>query len=250
MYSKKIGLLVVVILIHFVLNAQDNTAIFPTDSVSIKDSSQKAISAENTKLPKQKYAGPYQWRLGIDIARIGFNIADPNRQTYELQLDYKDSDKRYWVLETGYGSGKVDFDYLAYKTQAGFIKIGLDNSMFKPMSKRDFDIVFFGVRYGMALGNRQEATYSFDSPFGGTFVGTADPESFFIHWGEVNIGMKLEVWKRVYLGWTGRAKFLFNAGTFKEIKPTHIAGYGSADKSTSFDINLYLSYALIRYNRK
>lgn len=207
-------------------------------------------SVDSTSVKKKKYGGYYQWRVGTDLARIGFNFINPGKMGYDFQVDFKDRDKIYWTAEAGYGRGKIDYEQLKYTTHTTYLKVGLDNAMLKPGGEKDFDIVFLGVRYAAAYGNRSDATYSFDSPFGGVYEGVQEGQNFFVHWGEITLGMKLEVWKRVFMGWTARGKFLFNPGVFKEISPNYIAGYGSADNATSFDINLYLSYALIRYQKQ
>lgn len=222
-----------------------------------QDTVQTSVPAEDTlarvdtvpEVPAQKFDGIYQWRVGIDLMRIGFNFSNPQRQGFDLQADYRDRNVHYWAAEAGFGKGKIDYGHLSYNATNAYLRIGVDQAMLKPERRTDFDIVFIGARYGAAFGQRSEATYTFDSPFGGEYTGTQPAQSYFVHWGEVLFGMKLEVWKRCFMGWTVRGKFLFNGGIFKEITPDYIAGYGSADKPTTFDVNLYLSYALFRYSR-
>lgn len=222
--------------------AQDTTMVSGLQSDSLR-----VGSSDGSK--KNKYTGYHQWRIGTDLMRLGLNFANPQRQGLEVQLDYKNRELRYWVMEVGAGRGKIDYDHLSYTSANGYLKLGVDQSLIKPERSTDFDIVFVGVRYGGSYGRRNEATYRFESPFGGMYEGVQPGQNYFVHWGELVFGMRLEVWKRCFLGWTARGKFLFNGGVFKEITPDYIAGYGSGDNPTSFDINLYLSYAFLRYRR-
>ncbi len=222
---------------------QDSTLI-QTDSFPSKDST----SVQTKK--KKRYEGIHQWRIGTDLARLGMNLFDNQKMGLEIQTDFKRTDKQYWTAELGWGRENIDYTKIKYHTNTAYLKLGLDQSLLSSMGRKDFDIVFMGFRYALGFGNRSEASFSFDSPFGGSYSGVAPGQSFFVHWGEVTLGMKLEIWKRIFLGWTVRGKFLFNPGVFKDIKPNYIAGYGSGDKATNFDANLYLSYALIRYQKK
>lgn len=188
----------------------------------------------------------HQLRLGIDMSRFLANALQADKQSYEVALDYHFRTKVYLVAEAGAGWGKVDFDYLKYNSNTVFARLGIEQSLLDLQSEKDFDMAFVGLRYGAGFGQRTEASYIVGSPFGGSANGTIPAQSFFVHWGELVAGLKLEVLPRTFLGWTLRAKFLLNSGTFKELAPSYIAGYGPGDKSTNFDINFYLSYALFR----
>lgn len=241
--TKIFLLLACLICIHQRVYAQDVAQqMTPTSDTTVLHDSVAAVATS-------KFEGIYQWRVGIDLMRIGFNFSNPQRQGYEVQIDFRDRNVRYWAAEMGLGKGTIDYNHLAYTTTNGYLRLGVDQAMLKPERRTDFDIVFIGARYGAAFGQRSEATYTFESPFGGEYTGTQPSQAYFVHWGEVLFGMKLEVWKRCFLGWTVRGKFLFNGGVFKEITPDYIAGFGSGDKPTTFDVNLYLSYALFRYSR-
>ena len=56
--------------------------------------------------------------------------------------------------------------------------------------------------------------------------------------------MKIELINGFFAGWTVRAKFLINPKAMGDLKPYLIAGYGAGEKSTAFDYNFYLSYAV------
>lgn len=215
-------------------NAQDSTSVI------------QPTTTDTTSSTPKKNMGTQQILVALDISKIAFNIAKPHIQNYEVQVNYNPGNKNNYVAEFGWGSGKVDYTFLNYTTQAGFLRIGLDRSLLGTQHSKDFDMAFMGFRYGAAYGSISDAWYQVSSPFGGSYPGTYDATNYFVHWGEITVGMRLEIWKKIFLGWNGRAKFLFNAGTFQQIAPNNVAGYGAADKTTIFDFNLYLSYAIFR----
>lgn len=242
-FFKILTILTSLLWVHSVSSAQINgqssdTLVQQTDSTLVNDSLKS--------LNKKKYQGIQFLRIGADIKSIVMPVIFSGKSFVEIAADYKYKDKLYWAGELGWGNGTYDYPHLNYSTKTTYLRLGLDNSILNPKYERDFDIAFVGFRYGMGLGKRSVATYAFDSPFGGEFSNEVDAESFFVHWGEIVAGMKLEIIKNVFVGWTGRAKFLFNNSAFETIKPHFVAGYGNADKSTSFDIGLYVQYKLFQ----
>lgn len=204
-------------------------------------------TAATKKLPKLPYV--HQFRLGFDLGRVAFNFMYPSRQGYEIQADYAMRGKLYAAAEGGFGRGRIDYDNLKYTTSSYFVRIGIDQSVLDRLGAYDFDMAFIGVRYGIGMGQLSEATYLVPSLFGPPAEGSVPGKNYTVHWGEIVGGIKVEVGKGIFVGWNFRGRFMFNAGTFKELAPNYIAGYGKGDKSTVFDFNLYLSYA-IRWNKQ
>jgi hypothetical protein len=146
--------------------------------------------------------------------------------------------------EAGFGKGTIDYSYLNYNTNSFFIKGGVQKVMVERIGPNDFDGVFVGANYGFAAGKRTEASYTVTSPFGTEKSGTVPAQNFTAHWGELVAGIRVEFLPHIFVGWNLRGKFLLNAGSFKELSPNFIAGYGKGDKSTVFDFNFYLCYAI------
>ena len=48
-------------------------------------------------------------------------------------------------------------------------------------------------------------------------------------------GVRVEIIKQVFVGWSIRGKFLLNAKKFTELPPYYIAGYGRGEKKSIFD---------------
>ncbi len=203
-------------------------------------------SADSVAPAPAQASFPYvhQLRIGFDISRIAFNLMYPSRIAYEIQADYALKGKSYLALETGLGRGKVDYENLKYNSNGYFLRLGIDQSLLDRLHINDFDMAFIGVRYGMGIGSRNEAHYFVPSPFGKGSSGTVPGQNFMVHWGELTAGIRVEVWQGLFAGWNLRAKFLLNSGVFKELAPNYIPGYGKGDKSTVFDFNFYISYAL------
>lgn len=185
-----------------------------------------------------------QLRLGVDVSRLVANALLETRTGYELQADYHLRKDLYAVLEGGWGSANYDFPDLSYKSTNIFARIGVDKGMLPRLTPGDWDMAFIGLRYGVGVIDRGEATFTTTDPIWGSTSGTVPSKAFTAHWGEVTGGVRVELYKGIFAGWNVRAKFMMNANAFKELPPSYIAGYGRGDRSTMFDFNFYLSYAL------
>lgn len=235
---------------------QSDAATGQTDTLTTRKTGEEKDSSESldmntgqtdTSRQAKSKKPPYrhQIRLGVDLARVGFNFMFPSRVGVEFQADYAlRKNDVYLAAEAGYGQGNIDYSFLKYTTQSTFVRLGIEKSFLDKVGDEDFDIGFLGFRYGIASGSYSDAEFSVTSPFGGRSEGEEPGRNFVVHWGEIVGGIKVEVWRGIFLGWTVRGKFLFNPKQFPSIAPNYIAGYGKGDRTSVFDFSFYLSYAL------
>lgn len=190
-----------------------------------------------------------QLRLNIDVAKILANQLQSERTTYAVEIDYYWKKDVYFVAEGGFGKANLTYADLAYESSNVFFKAGLNKSLLPRMTSRDWDMAFIGLRYGVGFIDRGDAFYSITDSVWGTTTGIVPGASLTAHWLELTGGVRVELFKQFFVGWNARGKFLLNGSSFKELPPYNIAGYGRGEKSTIFDFNVYLGYA-IRWDRK
>lgn len=217
--------------------AANNQALQANQTKPNLDSAKSLILADTFYIQQVKF--------GIDVLRLGQNFIQTQSNAFQFNVDYYLKNNTYIVAEGGFGKGTIDYEHLKYTTNSYNIKLGIDKSMIDKIGFSDLDYLFFGFRYGLAVGNISDGEYSISSILGTPTSGTIPSRNFSAHWGEMNAGIRVEMIKNWYLGWNFRAKFLLNGGIFKEgIKPVYIAGYGAADKATVFDFGIFLQYAI------
>jgi hypothetical protein len=202
---------------------------------------QSDSTAKKSK-PKEEYG--HQLRFSIDISRPVLNLAQDTRSSYEAAVDYYLHQEIYLVAEGGFGSSNYDYPDLSYKTTNSFFRFGVDRTIITRLGNSDWDAAFFGARYAFAPISRQEASYTIVDSVWGNNSGTIPAKTFSAHWIEITAGVRVELLKCLFAGWNVRGKFLLNQQSFRELPPQFIAGFGRGDKTTVFDFNFYLSYAL------
>jgi hypothetical protein len=201
--------------------------------------------------PAKKRIQPttHQLCLGLDILKPLLNTYTSSKSTYEFQATYYLKNEFYAVGEGGWGGSKVDYPDLKYTSTNSFIRLGFDKSMLVRNAPNDWDLMLMGMRLAYSNINRSTANYSvIDSVWGNT-SGTSAAKIFPALWVELTLGMRVELLKGLMAGWNIRGKFMLNGRTFKDLAPLNIAGYGKGDKNSSFDFDVYISYA-IRWQKK
>lgn len=200
-------------------------------------------SEEDTAGIKKMNSG-HQLRFSFDASKILLNNLIDNRRAYEVALDYYLNGEVYAVGEMGTGTSNINYPDLKYQTNNTFLRFGLDKSMFVRKKPQDWGLGFFGFRYGLGMIRRNDAFYSTNDGLGGITTGIISADNFMAHWFELSGGMKVELFKGLFAGWTVRAKFLLNQRALGDLKPAYIAGYGPGEKATAFDYNFYIAYAI------
>jgi len=185
-----------------------------------------------------------QLRFGVDISRPVLNAISSVKHGYEFTIDYNLPKDIYLVAEAGFGGSDIDYDDLKYTSTNSFFKIGVDKSMLQRLFPGDWDFLFVGVRYGIGFIQRSEATFVTTDPIWGSTSGNIPSKSFTGHWAELTAGLRVELLKGFFAGYTVRGKFLLNQTPFRELPPAFVAGYGKGERTTAFDFNFYLQYAL------
>lgn len=199
--------------------------------------------------PRKKYDGGHQLALGIDILYPVLNTQVENKYTYEGEAFYYLKNEYYAVAEGGWGGSKVIYPDLKYNTTNYFARIGFNKSILYRESEHDWDMMFAGFRAAFANVNRTAGEYVVTDSLWGSLSGISPSKSFAVVWAEINLGMRVELVRGLLAGWNIRGKFMMNGKSFRDLQPLHIAGYGRGDKSSAFDLNVYLDYA-IRWNKK
>jgi hypothetical protein len=162
--------------------------------------------------------------------------------------DYYLKNEYYAVLEGGAGGSEVNYTDLKYTTSNYFVRAGFNKNILTRESNNDWDMMFAGLRAGWANVSRSEASFVVVDSLWGIKEGQSPAKSFQAFWLELNLGMRVELYRGILAGWNVRSKFIMNGKSFNDLQPLYIAGFGRGDKNAVFDFNLYLCYA-VRWNR-
>lgn len=134
------------------------------------------------------------------------------------------------VVELGFAHSSLTNSKDGYFTTSGlFEKIGMDFRLIKPNPKATIinNFVLGGLRLGMSHFNYSLTNMEVeDGYWGGSEIIDENSLSSTKIWFEIVAGMRVSIYKNIYMGWNVRNKRLLNNSKEGEVASWYIPGYG------------------------
>lgn len=184
--------------------------------------------------------------IGIDLYGLGSKIFGGSTTSTEISVEVNLKNRFVPAAEIGYGTTDTTDDgtNIHYKASAPFFRIGMNYNFFfkKPYLP---GYLYGGVRYGFTSFSydvdapSMENTYwpYPDVPFEYNGVKTN------VSWAELLAGIKVNVYKNFYMGWSLRYRIRMNMKKAENTEPWYIPGFGK-NNSTNLGVTYSLIYKL------
>ena len=184
--------------------------------------------------------------VGVDISGLASKAFGSDAFSSEISIHANLKNRFFPVVEIGYGKTDTTGEEtnIHYQTSAPFFRMGMDYNVFykKPHLPGYFTV---GLRYGFS-----SFTYDMQSPdlvdpnWGHTSIPvTYNDVKSNAGWLELVLGMKTQVYKDFYMGFTVRYRARQSMKKHENTEPYYIPGYGRG-KTSNFGITYSLSYRL------
>ncbi|RKD91533.1 DUF6048 family protein [Mangrovibacterium diazotrophicum] len=205
-----------------------------------------AQEKEKKKMPKRtdNYIHMPGIRIGFDLTRPYQNLwTKGDRYGSEFSGDIELKPNLYGAVEIGWEKFKMNHAYVDYESAGSYTRIGIDYNLLTTESADERDIFYVGLRYGFGAASQTVNSYSFDDYWGDT-SGSFPKQNFTSHWMEVVLGLKGEILKNFYMGWSVRAKFMLAQKDF-DIPPIYFtSGFGKSEGGVTLDFTYSVYYTL------
>lgn len=185
-------------------------------------------------------------KFGVNVGRFADFQFKPERISYEASFDFNLSHKYYGVIEAGYSEINLEKDNYNYLSEGTFYKVGMDYNMLK---KYPSDFFGVGVRLGRADFKHSAQNVLIEPDHWPSYTTSIDSKSYNTYWFEVSLGLKGELLKNVYFGWSALVKIAVSGREDADFQPYDIPGFGKGAKSINLGANYYIYYQ-IPFNRK
>ena len=172
-------------------------------------------------------------RVGTDLIAIVRSTYDKTFAGWELNADV-DFYRYYFAVDYGYWGRTYASDTANYANDGTYFRIGADVNFLK--NDPDRNMFFFGVRYGVGTFNETLSVVAFD-PTWGPLDGTFNNTKAHATWMELTTGLRVKIWKMIWLGYTVRLKFGLNTSNTPEMLPHDVPGYGRAEEDSYWGFN-------------
>ncbi|MDD3321844.1 MAG: DUF6048 family protein [Paludibacter sp.] len=160
-----------------------------------------------------------------------------------LQFDLRH--KFYPIVEIGFaGANKITSDDIEFKTSGVFGRVGIDLNLLKQKenSKPLNNMFLGGIRIGFTNFSYDVSNVTISNEYWGPDeILNYNNQSATKVWYEIVAGVKVEVIKNIYMGWTVRNKHLLNQDVVGEISPWYIPGFG-INSSSAWGFNYTIGY--------
>jgi len=172
---------------------------------------------------------------GDAASAISSAISTKGNYSYEagIQVDLKH--KYFPVLEVGYAKiNETSSSNISYQTQGLFERLGIEFNLISPKkdSKRTTNLFLVGVRVGMSNFNYNiNNAIIADNYWGGSETVNYSDILVTKLWYEISAGVRVEIIKNIFMGWSVCSKSLINQDATGNPTPASIPGFGNTSGS-------------------
>jgi hypothetical protein len=189
--------------------------------------------------------------VGTDLVAIGYTFAGRDQFRFEFNSD-ADVHKYFVAFDYGFANiGRSDSTF-HYRNNGHYIRFGADINL---LPQDEFgNVIFIGLRYGRSIFSDNltfnGVTNVFYGPINSTDInGDLRNNSVQMGWGEVVMGVKIQLVKQLYLGFTSRFKVGSSINGLENLIPFEVPGYGTYARKNVFGFN-YLIYYRFKFRDK
>lgn len=205
----------------------------------------------DTIVPTKKQR--YGLRTGLDLFKLTKSLTDDNYQGLEIVGDYRITKKVYFAAELGNENKTTDEPQLNFTTKGSYLKVGFDFNAYENWLNMENQI-YIGFRYGTSLFSQNLNHYSIYNDTGG-FLGehaqvniNKEYSGLSAHWAEMVGGIKAEVFKNLFVGFSFRINYLVAQSKPNGFDNLYIPGFHRTyDGNWGVGFNYSISYFIPLY---
>ena len=196
--------------------------------------------AEGDTLKTKSIQKPTGVRIGTDLIAIGKTAFDSSLSGWELNADV-DFGRYYLALDYGSWSRKDSLDNGYYTNDGRYFRAGVDINFL--LNDPDKNMFFLGFRYGRSAF-REQLNYETTLADFGVIQKSISNKNASAGWGELTTGLRVKIWKYIWMGYTARMKFSPSVSGNAEMETYDIPGFGKTSKSIYWGFNYQLFWRI------
>lgn len=177
-------------------------------------------------------------RIGTDVISLIKSRYVPSFTGWEVNADV---DFYRYYLAIDYGSWGRNYvqknDSGSYNNSGNYYRIGVDvNFLTKDPEKNMF---FIGFRYGHSVFSETYNAILYDPIWQPSSTASQNFTNSNVkaHWLELTTGLRVRIWKVVWMGYTARFKFGLKTSNTPTLLPSDVPGFGRTDKIDTWGFN-------------
>lgn len=217
-------------------------------TVSDQSDAQMSQSADSDEEPpkenKFQVVKDQGLSLGIDLSPFIMRLVKDERTGFAVVGRYGFKNRWFANAELGYEHIKYDKEGYDYKSDGTFVRLGVDYDVFNSEDFPFNDNIFVGLRYAYAWQTHESGHFTIVDSYWGDYSGSVGRTSVNSHSIDAVGGIRCEVLRNFYMGWSFRCRFLLASKHSDDLKPYAIAGYGKYDSKVAIGFTYTLEYQI------
>ena len=215
---------------------------------------QSEVQQSQEEEPEKRKAVEYEvvkdqgLSIGIDLSPFIMRIVNDERTGMAFIARYGIKNRLFAGGELGYEHIKYDTEHYKYNSDGSFIRVGVDYDIFNSEDFPTNDNVFVGVRYAYAWQTHKSDKFTIVDAYWGDYEGSVGRTSVNSHSVDLLFGIRCEMLRNLYMGWSFRGRILIASSHSSDLKPYAIAGYGKYDSRAAIGFTYTVEYQ-IPFNR-
>ena len=167
-------------------------------------------------------------RVGVDLISGIRSQVETKFSGWEVNADI-DFYRYYLAVDYGYWAKQLTLKNGSFENEGNYFRVGADVNFL--LKDPDRNMVFLGYRYGQASFDHS-SSYRLSQDL----VKDSD-KGVRAHWMELTGGLRVKIWRMIWMGYTARFKFAPRAKNYIELQPYDIPGYGIFEKKIYWGFN-------------
>jgi hypothetical protein len=179
-------------------------------------------------------------RLGTDLLSIILSQVNEKFNGWEVNADV-DFYRYYLAVDYGYWAKQLVIDNGYFENSGNYFRVGADVNFL--LKDPDRNMVFLGYRYGQSTFD-QSSSYLQKFVIAPPYALASADNNVSAHWMELTGGLRVKIWKMIWVGYTARFKFAPRASGYTEMLPFDIPGYGVFEKKIYWGFNYQVFFKI------
>lgn len=172
-------------------------------------------------------------RLGADVIPVVYSFSGNSFNGFEFSADV-DFYRYYLSADVGRWERSIDGNDSRYSNSGNYFRVGIDVNFLK--KDPDRNMLFFGMRYGRSRFD-ETLERSPNDPVWGIQTERISVTDRSAGWLEVTGGLRVRIYKFIWLGYTARYKFALHIKDTGPLDVYDVPGYGSTVKPVTWGFN-------------
>ena len=207
---------------------------------------------DNDSISVKKNGSELRLRIGIDIFQPIISHIDKDISGLEIVSDFQIKENLYISSEIGTLTRNQQSELINFKTSGSYIKIGGDFNMYKNWTGMNNQI-YLGVRLASSLYKHNINNYVlfateqvWDENVINTGYKTGEIKDLNAQWIEFLVGLKVQVIRNIYMGFSLRLNRLINNTSIDDFGVLFIPGFNRVTDDNIFgsSFNYTISYSI------